>query len=320
MQVGLDKAQDYAILVLLALLPGFSILFTSLESFETAWFGRGLLAIGLVLYVVHFIDATSKTPIVDTKKLAILAFGCSAATIVFIVARGHLISTLWPLSQRYVSQGWLSAFDLGYYALYLSFLSVAALGARRALPLGISISYLAINAAAFAYDLRYPFSTSFVWPLLLVATLGAQGVGTLMFASEYSSYVGGNTYLLKIAQGDSSTGAIIGWPCAGFTGLVLFGTLFTIFLSGTAVTARRKALYAALGVGGTLLLNMWRIAFILYASLTWGWNIGEVFHSIGYELVFIAWLLAFMGLVILLETRRLSLGRLWEGVASRLRV
>jgi thaumarchaeosortase len=294
-------------LALLILLPALPILFTSVESFETAWFGRGLLGIGLVLYLIHFFDIASGTSELPARRLAVIATVCVVVTAVFTVVRGDLTSSLWPLSARYVSQGWLSALDLGFYAAYLSVFSVAVLGARDALPLGISLSYLGVNAAAFAYDLQYPFSTSFVWPLLLIATVGSHAIGSLMFSPEYSSYIGGNTYLLKISGESSSTGAIIGWPCAGFTGLVLFGTLFTILMSGSRVTRRRKVVYATLGLAGTLVLNMWRIAFILYASLTWGWEIGEVFHSIGYEFVFVGWLVLFMGLVVLTESGRLSL-------------
>jgi exosortase/archaeosortase family protein len=52
-----------------------------------------------------------------------------------------------------------------------------------------------------------------------------------------------------------------------------------------------------IGLGITMLLNIVRITTIIYLTVNYGMDIGEVFHSVGYELIFLVWILIYIFIV-----------------------
>lgn len=95
------------------------------------------------------------------------------------------------------------------------------------------------------------------------------------------------------------------WPSAGLDGIVI-GLLVVLAICVKAGTGwARGAFYIALGVAGSFLVNVLRLALLAAYAMS---NITdpkafEAFHSVAGELVFIPWIIAFVILILRRESR-----------------
>ncbi len=94
---------------------------------------------------------------------------------------------------------------------------------------------------------------------------------------------------------------ILGWPCTGVTGVFLYTALMSIeyiVLTRRLGASTRYILSTyAIGLTITLALNILRVTTIIYLAVDYGIKASELFHNIGYELIFLVWILAYMYLV-----------------------
>jgi len=97
---------------------------------------------------------------------------------------------------------------------------------------------------------------------------------------------------LVLHAGGRTLSVYINWNCVGWQSLFLLG--FTLFtgLHGP-YTRVSKALCVAIGVEGTILLNLARIVLVILVALFWGYLPSLIFHNYVGTLMLLIWLVAF---------------------------
>jgi exosortase/archaeosortase family protein len=85
---------------------------------------------------------------------------------------------------------------------------------------------------------------------------------------------------------------LISWNCIGWQSLVLLGVSFSTGLRGRQSPAARVQV-VLIGVAGTMLLNLLRVAAVAALAATWGQTAAILFHDYGGTLLVIGWLFAF---------------------------
>jgi exosortase/archaeosortase family protein len=85
---------------------------------------------------------------------------------------------------------------------------------------------------------------------------------------------------------------LISWNCIGWQSLVLLGVSFFTGLRGhQPFDARAQVIM--IGVAGTMLLNLLRVAAVAGLAATWGQTPALLFHDYGGTLLVIGWLFGF---------------------------
>ena len=84
----------------------------------------------------------------------------------------------------------------------------------------------------------------------------------------------------------------ISWNCIGWQSLILLGVSFATGLRGRQGAAARVQVIV-IGVAGTMLLNLLRVAAVAALAATWGQTPAVLFHDYGGTLLMIGWLFAF---------------------------
>jgi exosortase/archaeosortase family protein len=84
----------------------------------------------------------------------------------------------------------------------------------------------------------------------------------------------------------------ISWNCIGWQSLLLLGVSFLSGLRGRQpLTSRIQVI--VIGVAGTMLLNLMRVATVAALEATWGHLPALIFHDYGGTILVIGWLFAF---------------------------
>ena len=98
------------------------------------------------------------------------------------------------------------------------------------------------------------------------------------------------------------------WPSAGVHSIIIYSLVMGAFLLKMNIARNRKAVYFALGILGTMGVNVIRIfALSVYAlKVTTNAQQWEEFHSVAGEIMFLPWLFIFLLVVMTIETRRLK--------------
>ena len=164
--------------------------------------------------------------------------------------------------------------------------------------LGGSAIILALDAV-FPYDTLGPLQ-SFV-PYLVELNVWLVNVSDLGTAVAK-----GNLMLLN---GDHGRMALqVFWPSAGVHSVIIFSLVMGAFLLKMNIQRNRKAVYFALGIIGTIGINVIRIFLLSVYALKVTTNAAEweEFHSVAGTILFVPWLFVFLLIVMMIESRRLK--------------
>jgi exosortase/archaeosortase family protein len=85
---------------------------------------------------------------------------------------------------------------------------------------------------------------------------------------------------------------LISWNCIGWQSLILLGVSFLSGLRGGQPLEARVQI-VVIGVAGTMLLNLMRVAAVAALAATWGQTPAVLFHDYGGTILIVAWLFAF---------------------------
>ena len=99
---------------------------------------------------------------------------------------------------------------------------------------------------------------------------------------EYLSIGKAEPFLIEIA-----------WNCIGWQSLLFFVITAFVGLQGDRYTNMSKAKALAIGLLGTFLVNLFRIAAVTVIAFYFGQNVAIIFHDYGSTLAVIAWLFFF---------------------------
>ena len=85
---------------------------------------------------------------------------------------------------------------------------------------------------------------------------------------------------------------LISWNCIGWQSLVLLGvSLFSGLRGHHPLEARVQVI--VIGIAGTMLLNLLRVAAVAALAATWGQTAALLFHDYGGTILVVGWLFAF---------------------------
>jgi exosortase/archaeosortase family protein len=85
---------------------------------------------------------------------------------------------------------------------------------------------------------------------------------------------------------------LISWNCIGWQSLILVGISFVSGLRGRHPLEARVQV-VVIGVAGTMLLNLLRVAAVAALAATWGQTPAILFHDYGGTVLVVGWLFAF---------------------------
>jgi len=114
---------------------------------------------------------------------------------------------------------------------------------------------------------------------------------------------------LMYLRGDHGPFALqVFWPSAGVHSIIIYSLVMMAFLLKMNIPRNRKAVYFALGILGTIIVNVIRIFALSWYALKVTTNAEqwEEFHSVAGEIMFLPWLFVFLMIVMVIETRRLK--------------
>jgi len=98
------------------------------------------------------------------------------------------------------------------------------------------------------------------------------------------------------------------WPSAGVHSIIIYSLVMMAFLLKMNIPRKRKVVYFALGVVGTITVNVIRILSLSIFVLKISTNVNEFesFHGIAGEIMFLPWLFIFLLIVTYVETKRIK--------------
>jgi exosortase/archaeosortase family protein len=152
-----------------------------------------------------------------------------------------------------------------------------------ALPFTITINdfltTVAIRTGAYEFIVVYiaPFAAQMVTVILhYVFGLSSTAYGTLLTTSGVNG---------------EFTAAIV-WNCVGWQSLLLYGLTLVVGLKGH-FTRVSKILCVLIGVEGTVMINLFRMATVIAIAVVWSPNIGLAFHEYAGTVILLLWLTGF---------------------------
>jgi thaumarchaeosortase len=311
------------ILPLIAFVPPFLILYSLYPwSFEQTWKGRTFYLFFLWLVTLELIMNWDKVLKFKTTKVR------SVRTAAFISAL--LLPTIYIVSANYLGinnaiENWATAYHvdpslIGFVPLSVEYIVLAALfalivflgfGIRHMKDSALSTLFLVTIGIIYTIDNFYPGGqfTLFQLPVpittqLAASVLNLMGHATRITEATIPTY-GWVSFLHVI---DPKTGIdiisggpiAIAWPCAGVESLIIYTITILIFLRGSAIAWKHRAIYFAVGAIITFFINVLRIVTIFTIALKYGSTSTQFndFHSYYGQLYSITWIMFYPLIII----------------------
>ena len=128
-------------------------------------------------------------------------------------------------------------------------------------------------------------------PLQAIVPTEARMVVGLLTAAGIRAAAAGS-HIVVWDRGGAMHLLLISWNCIGWQSLILLGVSFLSGLRGHQPIAGRLQVIA-IGVAGTMLLNLLRVAAVAALAATWGTTPAILFHDYGGTLLVVGWLFVF---------------------------
>lgn len=276
------------------------------DTFGLGWNqGRGGFLFAMAFIAAELFGLKLEIP----KKRLIAIIPIAAAFIVYLSSlefglKNYLVS-IAPNYHVQLVDSWTWMWDFIAIAIFFVACLTVLFGKRwiRISPAGPI--YSVGTAIILSLDAFFPYDTlgplQYVVPYLVQLDVFLINTFHLGFASSH-----GNIMFLS---GDHGPFALqVFWPSAGVHSVIIYSLVMMAFLLKMNIPRNRKACYFALGVVGTIGVNVIRILslslFVLKVSTDV--NQFESFHGIAGEIMFLPWLFVFLLVVTYIETRRLK--------------
>jgi thaumarchaeosortase len=298
----------FAILVLIAFLA-------DPYSFTRTW-NQGRSAM-LAIVPLIFLEAGKRSfsPVEGGRKALLARLTVVAAAIYyFAFSQPFVVSSIVSegrslgVDPSIVQYSWVWGIDYTATSVFLVSLLLLDRSSKTITPL-----IYTIGMASFLFiDVLLPENTLGPFGYVVPPVLQMVAWALDLFAPG-AAHSQGNMLMLQNSLGSKNLQVF--WPSAGLDGIVI-GLLVVLAICVKAGTGwRRGASYLALGVVGSFLVNVLRLALLAAYALS---NITdpkafEAFHSVAGELIFIPWIIAFVILILRREGRISKQARLLKG-------
>ena len=285
------------------------ILFTLIvfsDSFSFSWNqGRGGFLFALIFIVAELIGLK----IIISRKKLLCAVPLAVATILFFVSLDmglrDYITSLSELYNVQLIHSWVWMWDFFVMTVFTVTVLTIFFGRRwiRIAPAGPI--FLAGSCIILYLDAFFPYDTlgplQYVVPYLVQANVWLITVFDIGFATARDN--------IMFLKGDHGSMALqVFWPSAGVHSVIIFSLVIGALLLKLNIERKKKLLYFLIGIAGTITVNLIRIFSLSWYALkvTTDSQKWEAYHEVAGEIMFLPWLFAYLALVIVLETRRLT--------------
>ncbi len=276
------------------------------NSFSLGWNqGRGGFLFAMAFIAAELIGLKLEIP--KKKLLAIIPL--AAAVIVYLVSlelglKNYLIS-IAPQFHVQLVFSWTWMWDFIIISAFFIASMTILFGKRwiRISPAGPI--YAAGTAIILSLDTFFPYDSlgplQYVVPYIVkldVFLINSFHLGT---ATSHSN--------VMFLSGDHGSMALqVFWPSAGVHSIIIYSLVMMAFLLKMNIPRNRKIVYFALGIVGTITVNMIRIFSLSIFVLKVSTNVNEFesFHGIAGEIMFLPWLFIFLLIVTYIETKRIK--------------
>ena len=276
------------------------------ETFNMSWNeGRGGFLFALAFIGAELIG--TKFDISKRRFYAVLPL--TAATVVYFTLLDFgLRSIIMDAASSYnirLIDSWTWMWDFIVMAMYIA-TALAVLYGKNWLKIApAGPIYLFGSAIVLSLDAFFPYDTLgplqlFVPYMLQMDTwmINTMGLGEA-FARD-------NVIILQGQHG--SMALQVFWPSAGVHSMIIYTLVMMAFLLKMNIPPKRKVIYFVIGATGTVIVNMIRIFSLSLFALLISTNAAEFeeFHSIAGEIMFLPWLVAYLFIVMHVESKRIK--------------
>ncbi len=217
--------------------------------------------------------------------------------------RPQFINEPWPLVVEY--------FIFATFFLFTTWLAYGFAGLKN---FSISLSFLAGISVVYLVDTAWPYGTLKPMELLAVPTaawaaalLDILGYNvSLAYNSSISSPEFGALPRMVVRGGGEIAVADVAWVCAGVQSLFLYTLVTLIFFKKMVMQKERKIIFFLIGAAGTYLVNIFRIASFFIIFLRYGGGVAWVFHNSYGELYFLAWILLYFMVIVVIQSGKIN--------------
>ncbi len=276
------------------------------ETFNMSWNeGRGGFLFALAFIGAELIG--TKFDISKRRFYAVLPL--TAATVVYFTLLDFgLRSIIMDAASSYnirLIDSWTWMWDFIVMAMYIA-TALAVLYGKNWLKIApAGPIYLFGSAIVLSLDAFFPYDTLgplqlFVPYMLQMDTwmINTMGLGEA-FARD-------NVIILQGQHG--SMALQVFWPSAGVHSMIIYTLVMMAFPLKMNIAPKRKVIYFVIGATGTVIVNMIRIFSLSLFALLISTNAAEFeeFHSIAGEIMFLPWLVAYLFIVMYVESKRIK--------------
>ncbi|MFM7862065.1 MAG: thaumarchaeosortase [Candidatus Nitrosotenuis sp.] len=299
-----NKSLTFAIIIIIS--PVLFALAYQPDSFSLSWNqGRGGWLFAMAFIVAELLGI--KTIVSQKRVIATIPF--AAAVFAYLIALDHGLRQYVQDSAHYYNvsliHSWTWLWDFVIMAAFVIAAVTILFGKRwiRIAPAGPI--FLCGSAIILSLDAFFPYDT--LGPLqYIVPYLVKANVEIIKFFDLGTAIARNNLMFLKGEHG--SMALQVFWPSAGVHSVIIFSLVMMAFLLKMNIAPKRKAVYFAIGIAGTIFVNMIRIFSLSLFALKVSTNPVEFeeFHGIAGEIMFLPWLFAYLFAVTAIETKRIK--------------
>ncbi len=308
---------------LVFVLPIFTAYLLAPDSFLYAWKGRIPYVFFLWLLLLEFALAWRKISEkgLGTKKwVAAIAFAAGAAPTVYIIAAfllglnnqlvelGNIVGV--PSESWFLQYSWPLSLEYLFLTAFFTFFLLLVYRGDGLKWFSVSMFFLGATGFFYLVDTFYPYGTQVVLQSFVpvAASTTAYFLGWLGYSAQFTTFnvrrmidslsTTEQIPLFMVSRGSSRFSVIIYWPCAGVQGLFIYTFAILLFLRGLSASRRRKVIYFSVGLAGTFIVNVLRLAAISVVGVNSGSAAAQIFHSYFGELFFITWLSVYLLVIV----------------------
>ncbi|NDB32574.1 MAG: thaumarchaeosortase [Nitrososphaeria archaeon] len=299
-----SKTLTFAILVIIS--PVLFALVYQPDSFSLSWNqGRG----GWLFATAFIVAELVGIKLVISKNKVLMTVPLAGAVIAYLILLDHglrnYIKDGAKVYDVHLINSWTWLWDFVIMAAFVIAVVTILFGKRwiRIAPAGPI--FLCGSAIILSLDAFFPYDTlgplQYVVPYLVKAN-----VEIIKFFHLGTAIARDN---LMFLSGDHGHMALqVFWPSAGVHSVIIYSLVMMAFLLKMNIIPKRKAMYFAIGIAGTIGVNIIRIFSLSLFVLKVSANPTEFeqFHGVAGEIMFLPWLFAYLFAVTAIETKRLK--------------
>lgn len=276
------------------------------DSFSLSWNqGRGGFLFALAFIVAELVGLKLNIP----KKRLLAAIPLVVITIVYLIGLEYgLREYIEGGSEIYNVQlifSWTWMWDFIVMTAFIVTTLFIFFGKKwiRISPAGPI--FLGGSAVILSLDAFFPYDT--LGPLQYIVPYLVQTNAWIITTFDLGIATARDNLLFL--KGDHGPFALqVFWPSAGVHSVIIYSLVMMAFLLKMNIQKNRKIMYFAIGILGTIGVNMIRIFSLSLFALKVSTNAVEFeeFHSVAGEIMFLPWLFIFLLIVTAVETKRLK--------------